>query len=164
MDNNKVTIHSEKVNIVHLLTDIISTLTPNAEKNNQHLSYTKIDEDTQSYAVEVDKILVGEALKNIISNAINHGAHNNDIHIELFRENKYICISVHNFGEKIPEARLKNMFEKFSRNNDDHEELVQEIGGLGLFIARSFMRLVKGDITVTSNEEHGTLFTIRLHK
>lgn len=164
LENNKVAVRSEKIDIAHLLSDSITTLTPNAEKNNQSISYTKKDTTASAYTVEVDKLLVGEAIKNIISNAINHGAHGNDIHIELFEENKDICISVHNFGEKIPEARLKNMFEKFSRNNDDHEELVQEIGGLGLFIARSFMRLVKGDISVTSSEEHGTLFTIRLHK
>ena len=172
LENNKITVRSEKIDIAHLLSDIITTLTPHAEKNNQSISYTKKDTQMNAYTVEVDTLLVGEAIKNIISNAINHGAHNNDIHIELFEDStdngkhneKYICISVHNFGEKIPEARLKNMFEKFSRNNDDHEELVQEIGGLGLFIARSFMRLVKGDISVTSSEEHGTLFTIRLHK
>ncbi len=167
LENNKITVHSEKTDIANVLSDTIATLTPHAEKNNQSISYTKKDTYTNAsnaYTVEADKMLVGEAIKNIISNAINHGAHDSDIHIELFEEKKDICISVHNFGETIPEARLKNMFEKFSRNNDDHEELVQEIGGLGLFIARSFVRLVRGDITVTSSEQHGTLFTIRLHR
>jgi len=70
-------------------------------------------------------------------------------------------IGLNFIGIGIPEDKLGHVFEEFSQAE---ESTTRNYGGtgLGLPISRRFCRMMDGDITVESEPEGGSTFTIRL--
>jgi sigma-B regulation protein RsbU (phosphoserine phosphatase) len=101
-----------------------------------------------------------ELIDNLVSNAVAYGAPDTDITITSAFEAQWIRISVHNFGPPIPPERLDGLFEPMPHGvaDDDPARSV----GLGLFIVREIARAHWGDVSVTSNAEEGTTFSINL--
>ena len=100
-------------------------------------------------------------LINIISNAIKYSPNGRKISIELSTEEKYILISVTDFGIGISPKELKNLFTPFSRGKN--VDLIQGTG-LGLSIAKEAIDLMKGKIIVKSTVGNGTSFTVKILK
>ncbi len=162
LDTGKMVIHKTEFDIVHTLTSIINQLTPNSEKNNQTIKL--INNISQEVLIKSDKTLIEEIIKNITSNAINHGSKNSEIKVTLGMDEgkkNHLEISINNQGEVIDKHRMTNMFERYSR--EEATGSIGEVGGLGLYIARSFARLINARIEVCSDNISGTTFKIKLH-
>ncbi len=149
----------ESVNVTILIDDILRMFKSSLDKNKQTVSIIK---DGTERNIDVDKFLLAEALKNIISNSIYYGGAESEIKIKIINMPYGIIISVHNDGPSIPEEKQKTIFDKFSRERVDQKKIIQEIGGLGLYIAKSFVELCGGNITVRSDDIDGTTFIVEL--
>ena len=97
------------------------------------------------------------AVSNLVKNALEHDT--GKVTIRLQNMEDKIEISVHNWGDPIPEDRVNTIFEKFNTTKRSKKGT-----GLGTTIARLFVEAHKGQIWATSSEEAGTTFTIRLPK
>ena len=74
-------------------------------------------------------------------------------------ENDQLELSVQNSGAAIAAAKLRRLFQPFSRTLSD------EPGpglGLGLFIAAEIAKAHLGTLSVTSTDSEGTCFTFRM--
>ena len=92
-----------------------------------------------------------EAISNIIKNAINYSINNDKIEIEVKKDNQNVIVKVKNKGAKIPEEKLKRIFEKFYRA-DSSRTSKTDGSGLGLAIAKEIVELHNGKIIATSND------------
>lgn len=117
-------------------------------------------------AIEEKIIINGDAKKlarvfdNLIRNAINYSNKETTIEVEAKQEANSVIIKVKDKGEKIPEYKLNQIFEKFYRL--DAARTTEKGGaGLGLAIAKEIVDLHGGTIQVTSNNEI-TEFCVRL--
>lgn len=98
------------------------------------------------------------ALKNIIENGCKY-SDNNQSNISVVFDKTDILIKVANQGDVIAEADIQNIFQPFFRTDSSK----QKPGfGLGLTLARRILFLHKGTISVESNQNTGTLFTLQL--
>ena len=149
----------EAVNVTLLIDDILRMFKSSLDKNRQRVSIIK---DGIERNINADKFLLAEALKNIISNSIYYGGVESEIKIKIVMMSRGIIISVHNDGPSIPIEKQKTIFDKFSRERVDEKKIIQEIGGLGLYIAKSFVELCGGTIIVNSNDIDGTTFIVEL--
>jgi heavy metal sensor kinase len=99
---------------------------------------------------------------NVLDNAVKYGPPDGIIRIRLQHENNdYAAIYIHDEGGKIPAEILPRLFDRFYRAEPSRSKSTGG-SGLGLAIAKEIARRHKGDISITSNPDSGTLVYIRL--
>jgi signal transduction histidine kinase len=105
-----------------------------------------------------------QAISNLFGNAVQHGAKNAPIELKLTGESSDVVVVVHNGGPPIPPGELPRIFEPLVRGASAEHPKRNRPGsiGLGLYIAREVARSHGGRIDVTSSQEAGTDFTVRL--
>lgn len=100
-------------------------------------------------------------LDNLLTNAVKYGDPDAPIRVGLKEADGRVHISVHNQGTPIPEADQKLLFEPFSRSTVALEGN-QKGWGLGLSIVKGLLESHAGTISVRSDAESGTTFTVDL--
>ncbi|HAE92411.1 HAMP domain-containing sensor histidine kinase [Tissierella praeacuta] len=106
-----------------------------------------------------DKEWTGEALINIIKNAIEHGR--GKINIRLEETPLFSSIIVKDNGEGIDEKHLPHIFDRFYKVSS---EVKLESIGIGLNLAKLIVESQDGTISVKSKKFEGTEFTITFLK
>jgi signal transduction histidine kinase len=148
------------VNIEEVVKLAVANLMENARQNNVKL---ETDLRYSPYpTISGDASLLGEALTNIISNAIkyNHPAGNVNVSLEKQPEGG-ILIHITDTGKGIPAEALPHLFERFYAGTSSLSELSNGLG-LGLFISKSIIDAHKGTININSLEGRGTTVSILL--
>ena len=92
-----------------------------------------------------DRVL--QAISNIISNAVQHGAPGSPVRVRLTGDRERVAVEVHNLGI-IPAEILPRIFEPFGSVRP-HAGRGDGLG-LGLFIARAIARAHGGDLEIQS--------------
>ena len=98
-----------------------------------------------------DRIL--QAISNLASNAVQHGARGSPVDVRLTGDGDNVAIEIRNEGA-IPEALLPRIFEPF-RSGRHHGSRSEGLG-LGLFIARAIARAHGGALDVHSSNGETT--------
>ena len=73
-----------------------------------------------------------------------------------------VLLSVHNDGRPISPDLLPHLFDPFRRGEGHRDKGLTQGLGLGLYIAHEIVSAHGGTIEVTSSEEGGTRFQVRL--
>ncbi|UCG77671.1 MAG: hypothetical protein JSV21_08835 [Nitrospirota bacterium] len=110
-------------------------------------------------SVYVDKKEVGEAIFNIIENAVDAMGKGGTLtiatEVEKMSERDYVTVNISDTGEGIPEEKIKVIFEPFFSTKVDHQDT-----GLGLPIAKKTVEVHGGFIKVKSQVGMGTTFSL----
>jgi signal transduction histidine kinase len=117
--------------------------------------------------ITTDRQRVQQILGNLLSNAIKYTPKGGQISVraEIRSRNgtnggqSWAAIDVADTGPGIPSDQSERIFDEFSRLKI-HED--KPGAGLGLAIARRVSRLLGGDLTVTSADGRGSVFTLWL--
>ncbi|RAJ89852.1 PAS domain S-box-containing protein [Larkinella arboricola] len=110
-----------------------------------------------SYRVNLDKKLMGHVLTNLLSNAFKFSQTNPRLVIRF--EDQMVVLEVIDEGIGIPAQDLPTLFQTFSRARNT--TAIQGTG-LGLVIARQYVELHGGTLTVQSQEQQGSTFRLIL--
>ena len=122
----------------------------------------KLSLDSQSHAVGLwDRERLMQVISNLVSNAIQHGDADEAVLIRTFDQGPDCVIEVRNQGPPIPEHLLPHVFDPFRQGRENELRPASNLG-LGLFIAQQIVAAHHGSITVTSNSQAGTTFTVSL--
>ena len=105
--------------------------------------------------VMTDKFLLKNILTNLVSNAIEYSPHDAEIELAAELKKDALKIRVTDQGIGIPENDQHQIFKRFYRGQNAHNV---EGTGLGLNIAKKYIRLLKGTIEFTSQLNKGTTF------
>ena len=114
--------------------------------------------------IQGDKMMLGRAISNIISNAIRYTSENQTIKINLSQLSpKKVQIVIANPGKKIESHHLPHLFDRFYRvDQSRHRNNKDSSGtGIGLAIVKSIIDTHKGHIYVES-DDISTRFIIKL--
>ncbi|MSU02073.1 sensor histidine kinase [Tissierella pigra] len=106
-----------------------------------------------------DKEWTGEALINIIKNAIEHGK--GQINIFLEETSLFSTIAVRDNGDGIDYKHLPHIFERFYKVSN---EVKEDSIGIGLNLAKLIVQSQNGTISVKSEKNKGTEFTMTFLK
>jgi len=103
-----------------------------------------------------------QMISNLMGNAVQHGE--DPIDLKLTGEASDVVLVVHNGGPPISPGELPKIFEPLVRGSSAGRPKANRPGsiGLGLYIAREIAQSHGGTIDVTSTQEAGTTFTVRL--
>jgi two-component system sensor histidine kinase KdpD len=111
--------------------------------------------------LHIDPILVQQALRLIIDNAVKYSPAETAISVEAEDDGSRIAVRVRDRGMGITHDERERLFERFYRG-PRHQQLV--VGsGLGLWIARAFLVANEGELEVESaGKDEGTTVTVYL--
>lgn len=101
-----------------------------------------------------------EAITNILKNGIEHSKENSQIDINVEENKLYSKIEIKDYGVGIAKEDLPHIFERFYKGKNSSSDSI----GIGLALAKSIIEKNNGDISVSSKENEGTLFTIKYFK
>jgi signal transduction histidine kinase len=108
-----------------------------------------------------DRERLGQALTNLLGNAIQHGDPESAVTIRAEGQPDDVELSVHNVGPAIPQSEINRIFGAMtqapSNGGRDRRHL-----GLGLYIVERIVNSHGGEVDVRSSAETGTTFVIRL--
>jgi two-component system phosphate regulon sensor histidine kinase PhoR len=105
--------------------------------------------------------LIEQAIINLLNNAIKYSDGDSEINISVITEKQCIKISVEDKGRGIPEKHLSRLFERFYRVDKARS---RDLGGtgLGLSIVKRIALAHQGTISVQSEINKGSIFTLIL--
>ena len=144
------------------LDEVLFKVVSDVQKQNQtykvNLNFETFPEDEKLLTTFGNSNLLYIAFKNIIENGCKY-ADNHQSRVSVQFEEFKIIVKVANKGDVIAEADIQNIFQPFFRT----DSAIKKPGfGLGLTLTRRILALHKGFISVESDIEKGTVFTIQL--
>jgi two-component system sensor histidine kinase KdpD len=104
--------------------------------------------------VEVDHLLIGQVLSNLLENAHRHGPPGTAVTVSARREGEWVAISVADCGPGVPPAERESVFESFVRFDTGGR------AGLGLALAKTFVEAGGGRIWVETAPGGGARFVL----
>ena len=158
LDEGVVLPEREKVDLYGLSKDIITRLTPVAEKRN--ITFNLIGDS--AYVMGAEKIL-DEMIYNLCDNAIKYNKENGIVDVIINTTSNKVNLTVRDTGIGIPQADQKRVFERFYRVDKSHSNQVGGTG-LGLAIVKHGAIYHDAQITLESTEGKGTNVTISFDK
>ena len=161
IEAGRVDMYVEAVEVDSLVRDALSTVQPLVEQNGNSLVVNLEDDLGVMYS---DITRIRQCLFNLLSNACKF-TENGTVTIDVLRERadegEWINFSITDTGIGMSEEQLSKLFEAFSQADSS---TTRKFGGtgLGLAITRRLCRMMGGDVSVESELNKGSTFTIRV--
>ncbi len=117
----------------------------------------------QTWGVETDPRLLRRAMDELVDNAVAYAADRSTVAIDVSERDDGYLLEVRNTGIGIQQEQHPLVFTKFFRgSNFDTTRIIG--AGLGLYIAREYLRLLGGKIWFASVEGGETVFSVFVPK
>ena len=147
----------ERVALIDLIEAVIQSYRPQAVNKQVALEF-ELEEDLKS--VEVDPMLIRQAIANLVDNAIKYTPAGGTVIIDAHQERGKQYLSVKDTGLGIAPTDQARLFERFYRARRQ-ETLSIKGTGLGLAIVKSIVQQHGGEVAVESRLGEGSTFTIQ---
>lgn len=119
--------------------------------------------NSTSSEISADRYTMGHVFQNLIGNAVKYTHHGHvSVTIDDFEENK-LLVRIEDTGIGMAEKYLKNLFTPFSQE-DAGQTRKYEGNGLGLALVKEYVTLNKGQISVQSEKNKGSVFSVIFEK
>lgn len=106
---------------------------------------------------------LGQVMGNLVTNAFKYGAAGRPVRVQVEATGQEVLLRVHNDGAPIPSDEQPHLFDAYRRAARTRRVRGKDSGlGLGLSITWHVVRAHGGMVEVSSSEESGTTFTVRL--
>jgi two-component system sensor histidine kinase/response regulator len=164
LDNRKLEDHGfdmrlEEVNLASSINTLIKHYRSVAEKKNIQVYF----ESPQQAMVFADRHFVNRVFENLFSNALKFSPYEKNLSILFSEEEKFWCVTIKDEGPGFTEEDQKKMFVKFQRLSAKPTG-GESSTGLGLWIVKTLVEKMEGDIRCESVPNAGATFFVRLRK
>jgi heavy metal sensor kinase len=156
-DAGTVRLVRSTVDVAELARDVVSSLGVLAEERNQRVTV----DAPKSVSVTADRLVLREAITNVVDNAIKYSPPGSSIRIRVQADGNQAQLAVADEGPGIALEDRQRIFDRFFRV-DRARSRDSGGAGLGLAIAKWAVELNGGRITVESGTNGGSLFRIVL--
>lgn len=138
MDSDGFSLHKEKADLGELLRENIAMLYADFEENGIEL---EIDIPERTFPYEMDKVQMGRAITNILTNAVRYNEKGTKVRVSLNGDYQ-LCIADN--GTPIEDELAEHIFEPFSRG--DKTRSTSGGSGLGLSISARIIEMHGGEL------------------
>lgn len=157
IESNVVKYNKDYYSLNNTIEEAIIPLKIKADEKNQELTFD-FDNDTVFYH---DRNWIGEAISNIVKNAIEHTPTKGKIEVSLEETPITIRVIIKDNGEGIEKSQIKKIFNRFHKGEN---ALNPTSIGIGLYLSKNIIKAHNGDITVDSEVGVGSTFYITFIK
>jgi signal transduction histidine kinase len=157
IEAGKITLEKEEVDLNELINDVVDELKIEADKKGLYLRYQTISLPK----IKIDPEKIKQVVLNIVDNAIKYTS-KGGIRIRTSLLDSKILIEISDTGVGMTKEELDGLFQSFWRG-EGGPKLWTGGAGLGLYIAKKFIELHKGEIYAKSQGKgKGSTFYIEL--
>ena len=155
IENDMFLLNIRRYNISQIVQKVYNQYQQDAQRQNIEMTMEKKD----VIIGDVDSESLYKIVSNLLSNAIKFTK--TRVEIKLLADNDMICLSVKDDGNGINENYQNKIFEPFYQVQvtDNYNN---KGSGLGLSLSKSLARKHGGDISVQSENEKGSIFTLTI--
>jgi signal transduction histidine kinase len=160
IEAGRLEISPEAFDIVNLSKEITEEVKPKADEKQIKVSVM----ESQMPKVFADPDKIHQVLLNLVGNALKFTPVNGSVTISFFSDGKVIETSIKDSGTGMSKEDLGRLFRKFERLDSSYVAASTSGGtGLGLYISKSLVTLMKGNIKASSEGlGKGSTFTFSL--
>lgn len=156
IDTGRFVINSEPVNVADIAESEIESLRPKIENRLIHVE--------KVFGGNLEKVMTDHNLlrvvfQNLLSNAVKYSRPGGQVRLTIVADAEQLDIEVSDQGFGIPQVYSKQMFKKFYRA-DNIREIEPDGTGLGLYMVKSLVDQVGGEIWYESEEGQGSTFHV----
>ncbi|QKS70377.1 response regulator [Paenalkalicoccus suaedae] len=155
MEQGKQEFIMEEVNILTVLRETLDSM----EISDKHRIV--VDDRAHMTTVKGDREKLRQVLVNLISNAVKYSPEGGLVTIVVTNNKNDLAISVEDEGLGIPAEYVDKLFNKFQRVHNASKYKISGTG-LGLAICKEIAQVHHGDISISSEEGKGSIFTFTL--
>lgn len=148
----RLSISPETVEISSVVKTVVERMKP-------HFTQLEIG-DFQEGEVHCDRLRIEQVITNILTNALRYGK-GRPVRVDLRHQGDAVAISVTDQGMGIPDNFKDKIFSRFQRAVPASE--VSGLG-LGLYISKQIVEAHQGRISVDSQLDKGSCFTVQIPK
>ena len=163
LDSGEVTMHMVPTDLCRIIRDVV--ISHEAKAESKAIKLIVAEETNDIPPVLVDPIQISQVFNNIVTNAINYIAPQNEIVVHFGQDNgshnAFVWTSISDNGPGIAPDEIPHLFERFYRGQAGQASEVPGTG-LGLAISQEIVSRHHGKIEVASEVGVGTTFTIWL--
>jgi two-component system, OmpR family, sensor histidine kinase TctE len=145
---------SERVDLNEVAADVVGTMAPWSVAQKKSIAFQG---DKASVAVKGNKFAIGDAVRNLVENAVVHTAPGTQVTVATSGNGS---VSISDRGPGIPPTQRKHIYERFWRGKGKNSAGA----GLGLAIVAEIMKAHHGSITTEDNPGGGMIFTLRFSR
>jgi signal transduction histidine kinase len=160
IEAGKLELNPESVNLPRLIDEVIGTAGQLAEKNQNRLV---VDAQENVGALTADSMRLKQILLNLLSNACKFTKEGEvALRVRKVADGRdWVELAVADSGIGMTAEQQAKLFQDFTQADS---LTARRYGGtgLGLAISRKLARMMGGDVTVTSEQGKGSVFTVRL--
>ena len=158
----------ERQNVTVPLEEIdVSNIAMKASLQLESLAYEKsVTLDTElieSCAIQSNEDYLIQIISSLLENALKYEPENGKVLLKLTQDKHKTCMCVQNFGTTIAQEDLPHVFDRFYRSDKSRTNETESFG-LGLAITKEMVNKIHGEISVTSNPQEGTIFTVTFQR
>jgi two-component system, OmpR family, sensor histidine kinase KdpD len=155
LDAHQLQFHFEPHQIREAIDRALQNLQPALRR---HSVETHISPNLPLLRMDIDRIT--EVITHLVDNAAKYSPPNTSIHITAELKGSEVMTSVADHGPGIDAMEQEMIFEKFYRGRE--QRMIIQGTGMGLPIAKAIVELHGGEIGVTSQTSHGSVFHFSL--
>jgi two-component system sensor histidine kinase KdpD len=146
-----LTLHRTSTPVAELIDEAVNVMIPTFGEQQIHVIKSEPVPD-----VEVDRVLVGQVLINLLDNAQRHSPPNSLISVAKELKDDRVIVSVSDRGPGVPPSDRESIFNRFTQFNTGGR------AGLGLTIAKTFIEAHGEHLWYEENPEGGARFVFSL--
>lgn len=161
-DAEGLELNLKSLNLVDLITEEISRLTPIAANRRIHLSLQQANSNfRQDLWVKGDALQLQRVLDNLITNGINHAPRGSTVEIQLSAWGGQAIVQVLDRGQGIQPGEANRLFAQFYQGRTERQA---KGSGLGLYLSRQIIEAHGGNIWAENRTDQGAAFGFKLHR
>ena len=155
LEQQQQLMHRTQVDLNALASQQIKGLQAKANKHGIKITLNAM----QIFYVEGDSFLLGQAINNLLENALDFSPKNSAITVTLTQIEKQINLSVQDQGAGIPDYAIDKILDKFYSlpRPENTPNAGQKSTGLGLNFVKEIMQLHDGKLEVCNAKEGGAI-------
>ena len=157
LDQKEVPVNFKTESLNKVVGDTVKRLAPLASYRNISLVFNEVRE----VSADIDATKLTLAISNLIENGIKYNNEGGEVKVVLDSDHQNAFITVSDTGVGMAEEELPKIFQRFYRIDKTRDRQTGGTG-LGLAITHSTVLMHDGSIKVTSRENEGTTFVVRI--
>lgn len=157
MEQGELTISENNFNLRAFSVEIVAMFEPLATRKNLYLDYNfEISAESDIYG---DELKMKQIVINILSNAVKYTKEGGICFSVKYSQDRVI-FNIADTGVGIPANQIEELFQPFKRIEKNNA--IASGSGLGMYVVKGLIEVLKGKIVVHSKENEGTYIEVIL--